>query len=145
MKYCRKLNRLIIANKLGIILTLSMNNILSIINENIDSKNKRASINAKQLNFIEYKSQNAELSALYINESTGDIIKALKNGEVIENNRILFINGGRGRIDYIKKSTNFVYISNFEGIIKKYMAKQFTNGQLSLLGYYDCKNSIIGL
>lgn len=59
-----------------------MNNILSIIDVNVDMKRKRATINANELNLIIYKTKKEEITSIYIDENTGNIIKALKTGEI---------------------------------------------------------------
>lgn len=59
-----------------------MNNILSIIDVNVDMKRKRATINANELNLIVYKTKKEEITSIYIDENTRNIIKALKTGEI---------------------------------------------------------------
>jgi hypothetical protein len=93
---------------------------------------------------IEFKIETSGLTALHINEGTGDIVMGLKNGEVVVNHKSLFMIG-KGKIDYIRKYNNLIYVASFEGVIRKYMHREHVGGQTTLLGYYDCTSTIIGM
>jgi hypothetical protein len=143
MIFCPKLRRLVIACATGVILTLSIDHFLQIVNSKGKNNGKRILLNAKELNIIEFKVDTSGVTALHINENTGDIVMGMKNGEVAANHKLLFT-AGKGKIDYIRKYNSFIYVASFEGVIRKYLHKEHSSNQSSLLGYYDCTSTIIG-
>lgn len=77
--------------------------------------------------------------------ASGKLLKGYNNGSITENDKLILETNWKGRISFIQRLEDSLYVGTRDGIISKFKVKDsFVSGSNSILAYYNCKSSIIG-